>query len=497
MNQNNYFSYFKIKNRTFTSIALIATLGTLTLFAQSNPRNKLGSAPISRKPNSITSSPSNSRSIQLDLSNRQVVAQFYKSDYIPYDKIANNWTGNTKSCSIGNNSKEYDEATLQNLKFYRAMAGVPSDVSFDEKYNKPARAAALIMEAKNDLSHNPPVTWPCYSKEGKQGASSSNLCLGCVGPNAIDAYVSDSGVQGVGHRVWALHPGQKVFGTGSSNRAHALYVFGDWRKGEEVSNIKAVSWPPKGFVPYKFGYNPNYPWSYQAFGSATNHKDAQVKMSIDGKSISLRKESGNSGILVWYPKGLPNPSKSNDYNKLTKDISIDVEISNLKINGKSENVKYKVIFINPDLELDSSTTSNNPSGNNTVVVENNPSSDNTSNNLTSFNSEMSKELLSAAYDGNAKKVEETLYKGADPNTKHQGWTALMYAAYFGHTDIVLILLKYKADPNIELDGWNAASLASYQKHYEIVKLIQSQTGKRSIGSVKKSRSILKIKVPTP
>ncbi|NCN08232.1 MAG: hypothetical protein GW938_00145 [Leptospira sp.] len=472
--------------------------------AQSNSKNKLGTSPKIQSPQSISSTTTNSRALMIDLSNRENVSKMYKDEYIPYGKVPNSWTGNTKSCNIGNNSKEYDDATLQNLRYYRAMAGVPSDVSFDEKYNKSARAAALIMEAKNNLSHTPPVSWPCYSKDGKDGAGASNLCLGCVGPDAIDAYVSDTNIQGVGHRVWALHPSQKVFGTGSSKRAHALYVFGDWRKSEEVSQIKSVAWPPKGFVPYKFGYNPDYPWSYQAFGSATNHKEAQVKMTMNGKSISFRKESGNSGILVWYPNGLTKPSKSNDYNKPNEDINILVEISNLTIDGKPQNFSYTVTFIDPEKKtIESSTESNATSDSNNSTATNSTESNstnqsNTSNQEIVYDKEMSSALLSYAYDGDSKKAEDALKKKADPNISNNGWTPLMYASYFGHKSIVETLLKYKADPSRELDGWNAASLAKYQKYDDIVELLQSKSNnaKRSLSEMPKQRS-LNIDVPKP
>lgn len=455
---------------TLTFIALFCIFS----FSISAESNQLGSAPKSRKPIAITKEETKSRSTQIDILNRNAVVKFYKSNYIPYGKVKNSWTGNTKSCKIGSNSKEYDEATLQNLKYYRSMAGVPSDIRFEEKYNKFARAAALMMEAQNGLSHNPPVSWQCYSKEGREGAGSSNLCLGCVGPDAIDAYITDSGVIGVGHRIWALHPNQKAFGTGSTKRAHALYVFGEWRKSEESSQIKNVSWPPKGFVPYKFGYRPDYPWSYQAFGSGTNHKEAKVKMLINGRSIALDQESGDSGILVWYPRGLPKPNKENDYNKLTQDVSVDVEISNLLIEGKVQNIKYTVIFINPESEEFTTADTNS----------------------TQYNKEMSSSLLSSAYEGDNKKVLEALSKGADPNISHKGWTALMYASYFGYEEIVVSLLKYKADVSIELNGWTALGLAESKKHTNIVNLLQAKTTNRSLPIGNKKKPLIQT-VPAP
>lgn len=451
---------------------VILSLTTAALIAGPADRAKTGKAPGFRAPDGVQSvrARSTARALSVDNSNRRSVANFYKKHYVPSDRVPNAWSGDTRSCKVGNNSAAYDAATLQNLNYYRAMAGVPADVSFDEKYNAPARAAALMMEAKNDLSHGPGPGWPCYSEAGKQGAGSSNLCLGCVGPSAIDAYVQDAGVGAVGHRVWALHPQQKVLGSGSSKRAHALYVFGDWRSEEEVAGIESVAWPAAGYVPYRFGYNSDHPWSFQRFGDSVDHKRATVSMSMNGRSVSVRKET-NGHVLVWYPTGLPRGTYQNDYNRPKNDVSIHVKIDNVMVNGKAESFEYTVTFIDPDAAASDED----------LHDEENVAEDESDDTNVTIDPSLNTPLLRSAYDGDATKASDLLARGADPNARYNGrWSALMYAAWFGHADVAAALLKAGADPGLELDGWNAAGFAKHRGHEEIVRMIGSKPKSKAL-----------------
>ncbi|MCR9141612.1 MAG: ankyrin repeat domain-containing protein [bacterium] len=442
-------------------IGTVVSAGILAGPAASRLTNK---APGQRAPDGVQSVAARSVGLKVNRASRRAVVKLFRDHYVPYGTVANAWTGNKRLCQVGNNSKAYDAATLKNLKYYRAMAGVSADVSFSEKYNQPARAAALIMEAKGDLSHGPPKSWPCYSAAGKKGAGSSNLCLGCVGPDAIDAYVRDSGVKGVGHRVWALHPRQKVLGNGSSKRAHALYVFGDWRSEEEVKNIKSVSWPPSGYVPYRFGFDSGYPWSFQRHQGKADHSAATVRMTRGGKPVSVRIEKGNRGILVWYPTGLPRATHKNEYNRPEKDVPIDVVVSNLKVDGKSISIRYQVTFIDPESDGDSDSDFYDHDDANPVPID----------------PKLNPELLRKSYDGDAKAVRDLLRRGADPNARYRGaWTAMMYAAWFGHKDVVAALLDARADAGLKYKGWNAAGFAKHRKHDKIVQLIEIRTKERA------------------
>jgi hypothetical protein len=449
----------------FRTTALTAILlSTGSLFAQPS----LG-APPDGKPAGILPRSRSTGGLTIDRTNRQEVANAFRNYYRKFIDARNGWTGSVTGCRSGQNSAQYDAATLEILKYYRAMAGVPADVEFAAKYNQAAQDAALIMEAKNSLNHNPPPSWPCFSESGKKGASSSNLCLGCVGPTAIDAYVDDRSVQGVGHRKWALAPGQKVLGTGSSARAHALYVFGDWRSDEEVAHIREVAWPPSGFVPHQFGLDPGYPWSYQRHDAGADLSAARMILSHNGRQISTRVDTANRVQLVVYPTGLPKPGRENEYNKATvkNGYRVDVRIENARIGGKLQTIEYSVNFIDAE----------------SVAISETDHSDNDSDVQTQDPADvarLSSEMLRACYEGNVALTKSLLARGANVNAANKGWTGLMYGAYFGHMEVVRLLIAKGADANIKLQGWTAAALARKKGYTQIAEFLEAKTQDRSL-----------------
>ena len=96
-----------------------------------------------------------------------------------------------------------------------------------------------------------------------------------------------------------------------------------------------------------------------------------------------------------------------------------------------------------------------------------------------INPALNKPMLIAAYKGETAKVKDLLSRGADPNAKHKGWSALMYAAYYGHEAVVVELIAYNADANIKSGGWDALSLAKYKNNTNILRRLEAYTGRRA------------------
>lgn len=70
-------------------------------------------------------------------------------------------------------------------------------------------------------------------------------------------------------------------------------------------------------------------------------------------------------------------------------------------------------------------------------------------------------LTKAAYKGNADEVEQLLKKGANPDERQMGITALMTACNRGHVDVVRILLDKGANVNAkDWEGWTALMAAA-------------------------------------
>ncbi|MBX7059930.1 MAG: ankyrin repeat domain-containing protein [Leptospirales bacterium] len=437
-------------------LLLLAMLGAAGILAQSAGR-RLGEAPPLRSADSLFAQSARS-GLALDHNNRAAVAALYRNEYIPFRQIANAWTGSVNGCRAGQNSEAYDQATMRVLRFYRRMAGVSEVIVFDEELNRLAMKAALIMEARNDLSHNPPRNWPCFSEDGKKGAGSSNLCLGCVGPSAIDAYVTDSGVQGVGHRRWALHPQQLKLGTGSTRRANALYVLGGWRE-EQSKTI--VQWPPPGYVPNAMGRDASYPWSVEFYGERADYTGARISVRAAGRALRVEREPG-AAPLVWFVRDIPRAGAA-----ASDELAVDVKIETLRVDGQPRTLEYRVIFFNPEAtpppEEDHEQPEPTPQG---------------------YDNSLNDEVVRAAYAGEAQALEGLLQRRANPDAGYQGWTALQLAAYSGRRDCVEILLNAGANASLQISGWTALQLAESRGHAEVVQLLQSRTTQSSARSLR-------------
>ena len=131
------------------------------------------------------------------------------------------------------------------------MAGL-DPVRFSAALSKRAQKAALIMAANRSLSHYPPRSWKCWSKQGADAAGQSNLALSLprmTAGGAIKLYVDDPGASNtvVGHRRWVLNPAAEVFGSGLTSTSHALLVFGP--TDDTNADPAWVSWPTPGWFP--------------------------------------------------------------------------------------------------------------------------------------------------------------------------------------------------------------------------------------------------------
>jgi hypothetical protein len=161
--------------------------------------------------------------------------------------VQSGWTGSVEGCRRGTESSASIGATATAVNGLRDFAGL-DPVTFDPVKNDKALAAALMMEAAGRLDHAPDASFPCYTAEGREGAGSSNLFLGAARADAMVGYADDGGVDSLGHRRWLLDPAATTFGTGSTARANALWVFPDG--AAPASGPPVVAWPPAGWIPW-------------------------------------------------------------------------------------------------------------------------------------------------------------------------------------------------------------------------------------------------------
>lgn len=227
----------------------------------------------------------------IDRHNRQSVAAAFRDRLIPNLVVANGWNGNIATCDAGTTSPAHQKATLDTINWFRDFVGL-TPVTFDPVYNAKAQKAALMMDANAKLSHSPPSTWACYSADGAEAASRSNIAFGFAnGPQTIAGYIADPGDNNtaVGHRRWILDPTRHKMGSGTTARSNALWVIG--ATNPPSKDLPVVAWPPDGFFPVQL--EPAGRWSLSI-----------PKADFSTATVTVRDDRGTSYRITVHPVAL-------------------------------------------------------------------------------------------------------------------------------------------------------------------------------------------------
>ena len=252
------------------------------------------------------------------------------------EQVPTGWTGSTATCTKGTESPASIQATLTAVNDLRDFASL-APVTFDPAENDQALAAALIMAAQNDLSHDPPPTWACWTQEGHDAAGRSNLFLGETGAAAMVGYVDDSGIDSLGHRRWVLDPGATTFGTGSTDRTNALMVFPD-PNATPPTPPSAVAWPPATWLPWDFVFGT---WSLGFTAPGADISNATVTVTLDSQPRTV---SNVRAVDSGY--GSADPTLAWDValaaSDRTADHDLAVRIDGVTVNGAPVPITYTV-----------------------------------------------------------------------------------------------------------------------------------------------------------
>jgi len=260
------------------------------------------------------------------------------------------WTGSVATCTVGTQSAASIAATLYSVNAVRDFAGV-APVAFDPALNRKALAAALMMDAKRELSHTPGTDWPCYSSEGAEGARASNLSGGSSAVGAILGWMDDSYTPSLGHRLPILSPLRATFGTGSTGGfSSALYVFGAFKPSPTIPAV--LAWPPPGHVPWPLVQGS---WSAALHTPGTmDASGAQVRVSIDGRAATVTGVTDmgagyGSGRQLKWDVGLVTGDRD-------ADRTVEVTIDGVKVNGIARQYRYTIQTIRADRPLGTTVT---------------------------------------------------------------------------------------------------------------------------------------------
>ena len=246
------------------------------------------------------------------------------------------WTGNIETCQSGGVSLISLQKTLERINYFRGLVGLPENIILNNELNEKCQEAALMMHANSSLNHYPPIEWSCYSEDGYDAASHSNLAMGTHSSSSITAYIRDngSGNYAVGHRRWILYSRANEFGTGSTSNYNALYVIASTVNAPE--NLSFISYPSPGFFPSQLVFDR---WSFSIPNA--DFSNANIEMQKEnGTQIDLSLEELANGYgdntIVW----LPNFDIAS-----VGDQKIKVIISNIS-NSPQNEYEYDVILMN-------------------------------------------------------------------------------------------------------------------------------------------------------
>lgn len=250
------------------------------------------------------------------------------------------WTGDEPSCDPGIVPEPTKAKILQRLDYYRKAVGLNNIISENMSKSDKAQMAALIMNANNQLDHDPPSSWKCYTTEGKEGAGNSLLTM-TKNAEAIDSYIRDQGADNgpVGHRRWLLWPRLQEIGIGNTNRSNAIWVLGN--AGTPTADAPDfVSWPPEGYIPDRLVF-PR--WSFSIAGA--NFSSATVLMlDANNNTINLQIEplsnSYGDPTVVWIPENINT--------NVTTDASYTITLKDVEINGVLMDYSYQVTLFDPN-----------------------------------------------------------------------------------------------------------------------------------------------------
>ncbi|PAW68329.1 MAG: hypothetical protein B9S34_02735 [Opitutia bacterium Tous-C1TDCM] len=299
--------------------------------------------------------------LSVDAASREQVRQFYRSVYVASQNVPMGWTGNYTAGLPGDTAAAFKEATRLRINFFRALVGVPADISFNAVYNRKAQQAALMMSANRALDHFPPSSWTFFTAEGAEGAANGNLAIGSAGPDAVDNYIADAGANNavVGHRRWLFYPQTLAMGTGdvpgdgTLQAANSIWIldstpggrFGDPRPTTRTTH---VAYPAPGFTPYPLVW-PR--WSFSHPGA--DFSAATVTMTRAGQPVAVAREplssvSVGEPTLVWVYGGLDS-AVDTPHPKPAADTVYTVTIGNVRIAGATRSFTYDVVVFDPDV----------------------------------------------------------------------------------------------------------------------------------------------------
>ena len=292
--------------------------------------------------------PSVAAGFTVNRTDRRDVLAFHHSVYAASEGYAARmaWTGSLTTGSAGTTSAAFKEDVRRRINYYRVLAGLPGDITFNPTKSAKCQETSLMSARNNALSHTPPTSWIFYTANAAAAAGNANLTLGYYGPGGIDAYVRDDGANNalVGHRRWLFYSRAREMGTGDVppvgpyRPSNTTWVIGDHKAPPAPA---AIAWPSAGYFPLPLV---SARWSLGYPGA--NFASATVTMTRAGSPVATtvisRTDNGyGDNTLVWLPASLPV--------SIANDTVHTVTVSGITGSGVPATITYTVTLFDPEV----------------------------------------------------------------------------------------------------------------------------------------------------
>lgn len=174
------------------------------------------------------------------------VCERWRADFV--SNVGTEWTmtfGSDDPCDPGEVSEASLANALRRTNLYRWLSGL-GRVEENPTRRGQQQACAVVQHSMGGLDHHPPQSTACWTQEGYNGASSSNLAYAGGGlARSVDLYVGDRGVASLGHRRWVLNPSMVDTTFGYKPPFSCMYSFS--RGQNTPQDVQA--YPPPGYQP--------------------------------------------------------------------------------------------------------------------------------------------------------------------------------------------------------------------------------------------------------
>lgn len=158
-------------------------------------------------------------------------------------------------CEEGVVSDFQKELVLQRLNYIRSLHNLPP-VIYEESDDVYTANCSLVIAANKKLSHTPENNWDCFSKDAYTGCNKSNIFIQTGGnplifgsEEIVNAFMTDEGVDSLGHRRWFIDPWLahisfgRVDDTVNKVLGAAVKVINDDEQSIAGSDIEYVAYP--------------------------------------------------------------------------------------------------------------------------------------------------------------------------------------------------------------------------------------------------------------